>query len=393
MNTPLLRVILAVSDRTAESRLTTELPRHGVQIVARALDGPSLVDALQAPGIDVVLLSLDLHRLDRATLERLRGHRRPIVALAHAPDDHQRYGALIPVLPAGTPSASIVAALREAEARGALATVAGERGAPELTAPADRSPGIVIGVGSGKGAPGKTTVAIGLATELGRQGHDVTLVDGDLRGGNVAAYLDLDPRRGLVAAAAGSGPLGQRVAAEIQPGPHLSVLAGLERPEFATMLPAGFLDEVIDELRQQCPYVVVDLGTPPPASVLRAVDHLVVVTGPDLVSIWNTRVALPAFQREIALASLHLLVNRREERAHYTATEVEAALGTPVLGAVREDRRAARDALTRRRALSDVGHGAARDLRAATARLIDAVDVRAGAAVPDLGAPALLAEG
>ena len=75
-------------------------------------------------------------------------------------------------------------------------TLTGEGGAEEA--------GNVIAVVSGKGAPGKTTVAIGLAAALGERGRRVVLVDADLRGGNVGAYLDLDPRRGLFGLAYGA---------------------------------------------------------------------------------------------------------------------------------------------------------------------------------------------
>ena len=49
--------------------------------------------------------------------------------------------------------------------------------------------------------------------------------------------------------------------------------------------------------------------------------------------------------------------------------EIERALGLPVLGVVREDRKAARRAITKQLPLSAVGGRAARDLRAIVTEL------------------------
>ncbi|MDO9063186.1 MAG: hypothetical protein Q7U41_01330, partial [Microbacterium sp.] len=63
-----VRVLLATADRTLESRLVDGLPAEGVLVVARALDGPTVLDRALGPaapvagredgpnGIDVVVL-------------------------------------------------------------------------------------------------------------------------------------------------------------------------------------------------------------------------------------------------------------------------------------------------------------------------------------------------
>ena len=98
----------------------------------------------------------------------------------------------------------IARALREAWSRGAVyadrSVPADVRESHDATgAGVAEDAGNVIAVLSGKGAPGVTTIAIGLAAALGERRRRSVLVDADLRGGNVAAYLDLDPRRGLLA--------------------------------------------------------------------------------------------------------------------------------------------------------------------------------------------------
>lgn len=63
-----------------------------------------------------------------------------------------------------------------------------------------------IAVTSGKGSPGATFVAVNLAGAFARLGRDVALVDLDMSGGDIGAYLGLDPRKGLHALSLITGP-------------------------------------------------------------------------------------------------------------------------------------------------------------------------------------------
>ena len=371
------RVLLAAGRRDLERRLARELQGFGLEVGGRCLDGPSLLERASEPGVDVVLASTELHRLSRGVLAALSERGMPVVLLAGGAEDASRLAGLGRVLPASSPGSIVAAALRQAAAPGARPpdpapdAWAGDADGP----PADLPPqaaravpapggvggagGRVVAVASGKGAPGKTTIAIALASLLGEQGADVVLMDADLRGGNVAPYLDLDPRRGLVGVAAAGGRLDR----ELQEGPHCSVLAGVERPELAAGLAPGALHGALSELRGRFSTVVVDLGAPPDAGLLRAADELLLVTGADLVSIWNARTALP-WLRQQADARPRAVVNRREGRAHYASGEVARALDVEVLGVVREEREGARRAVARQIPLSAAGDRAASDLRA-----------------------------
>ena len=76
-----------------------------------------------------------------------------------------------------------------------------ERGGTPLDAPASGPvPGIrtILGVASGKGGVGKSTVAANLAVALGRAGHAVGLLDADIYGPSVPTLLGLSGRAGIV---------------------------------------------------------------------------------------------------------------------------------------------------------------------------------------------------
>ena len=383
-----VRVLLAVASRELERRLTRELAAAGIAIGARCLDGPSLLERAAEPGIDVVLAAADLHRLSGGALLALRERGLPVVLLAAAADDAARLSTLGRVLPAASPGAIVVAALRQAASPGAPfagpeeARACADAGAAAVP-PAEEGAGRVVAVTSGKGAPGKTTLAIALAALLAERGPDVVLLDADLRGGNVAPSLDLDPRRGLVGLAAGG-----RLADELQPGPGFSVLAGVERPALAAGLREETLRTVIGALRERFGTVVVDLGVPPEAGPLRAGGELLLVTGADLVSLWNARTALPAIREQAGAAALSVVVNRREGREHYAPGEVERALGVPVRGVVREERESARRAIAQQIPLPGAGGKVLADLHALAAALAAPAAAAPGQTLPAAAAPA-----
>ncbi|TAJ19085.1 MAG: hypothetical protein EPO65_07590 [Dehalococcoidia bacterium] len=378
-----VRVLLATADRALEARLVAGLSGEGIVVVGRALDGPSVLEqaldagaqvagGADAEPIDVVVMSAALHGLGEATLLALRERGMPVLLLAAGEGEARRVAGLAPSVLASEPAVAIAEAVRrtrdgdhtltatERPAGAAVAEWEAERPAAGDTA------GRVIAVTSGKGAPGKSTVAIALAAALGGAGYTVALVDADLRGGNVAPYLDLDPRRGLVGLATGGGPLGARLDGELQPAGTFAVLAGVERPELAGAVSPDLVTGAIALLRARYERVVVDLASSAPRDLLLAADQVLLVTGADMVSLWNARVALRSFGADIAQRCAAVL-NRREGREHYDGDEVEEALRIPVAGVVREDRTAAREAIERQVPLAATGGKAAVDLRALAA--------------------------
>lgn len=394
-----LRVLLAVGNPERERRLRDALSAAGVAIAGRCLDGPSLADRASGLDFDVALASSDLHRLSAATLSAIREARLPVVLLARA-GDVDRLNGLAHLLPADADPAEIARALNEAWSRGAnypvapaqVAAARHDDAGPGPSAAGD-GPGNVVAVVSGKGAPGVTTVAIALAAALGERRRRAALVDADLRGGNVAAYLDLDPRRGLLALVYGadSGSLGIRLDDELQDAPGFSALAGIERSESRSQISSELMSGVLAVLRSRYEYVVADLGevipgvsSPAGDTVLRSNGAVLLVTRGDLVSLWNARACLRHLQEGLGLPTegIGIVLNRREKRDQYRHSDVERALGAPVLGVVPEDRRAALAAIERQLPLTAASGPAARELRSLAARLIGEASAVSAAATP-----------
>ena len=204
--------------------------------------------------------------------------------------------------------------------------------------------GRLVAVWGPTGAPGRTTVAIGLAAEAAARGSTATVVDADPYGGAVAQHLAvLDEVSGLLAAVrlANAGQLDEArlagFAREI--GPRLRLLTGLPRPDRWTEVRPQALADVLAAARLLDDVVVVDTGFGLPATpldpfasgpgrdettltVVEAADDLVVVgsadpvgltrlvralrdvgevrpTGPDLVVVNRMRSSLGWSTREI----------------------------------------------------------------------------------------------
>lgn len=128
---------------------------------------------------------------------------------------------------------------------------------------------LIITVWGPTGAPGRTTIAIGLAAELSARGHAVCLIDADTYGGTVAPALGLlDEAPGFAAACrlAGADSLDltelDRVSQSVgRPGHgEFAVLTGIGRPHRWPELSTPRVEAVLSMCRQWRSIVVVDAG-------------------------------------------------------------------------------------------------------------------------------------
>lgn len=216
-------------------------------------------------------------------------------------------------------------------------------GPDDLAAPAgrpgslDAAPGPararVVAVWGPAGAPGRTTVAVGLAAELADAGSEVLLVDADTYAASVAQVLGLlDESPGLVSAvrAGLDGRLDPAVLARLAPvaSPRLRVLTGLTRAaRWSELRPAG-LQAVLAAGRVLADVVVVDLAPPleedeelsydtaaprrngAALDVLRAADDVVVVGSADPVGLQRLVRALQDLAAAVPSAAPVVVVNK-----------------------------------------------------------------------------------
>lgn len=277
-------VLTAIGDPTREADLVAALGSngHGVHVVRRCVDVADLVATASAGLARAALLSADLRRLDGDALTRLAVAGVAVVGLVPSGDDaaerRLRQLGVTQVLPVDAPAAVIAHAVLSAVTVGALAPAHAMAAPGGAVAPAPRAgdddgdrrsvpagEGNVIAVWGPTGAPGRTSVAVGVATELAERGVDTLLVDADVYGGSVAQLLGLlDEAPGIAGACrlANNGTLDVSGLAElaVQVRPHLRVLTGISRAERWPELRPSALDALLGLARTLVPVTVVDCG-------------------------------------------------------------------------------------------------------------------------------------
>ncbi|KGN40414.1 AAA family ATPase, partial [Knoellia aerolata] len=138
---------------------------------------------------------------------------------------------------------------------------------PENDAEGDGLPAraLVTAVWGPTGAPGRTTIAVALASHLAARGVRTLLVDLDTWGASVAQYLALIDEAPGVAAAARASEQGtldlaalSRVAPEVTE--RLRVLTGIPTPSRWPELRTGAVEDILEQARGLVDHVVVDCG-------------------------------------------------------------------------------------------------------------------------------------
>jgi len=421
-----VQVFTAVTGAAWESSLVGALDRsdHGVTVVRRCVDVSELLAAAATGTGQAALLSAELRRLDGDAVARLTAAGVAVVGLVEPGDEKAaerlRQLGVVHVLPADSEAEVIAQALREAVAGGSAAPrdIADPQAALPtlgLPAPEEERPvgrGRLVAVWGPTGAPGRTTVAVGLADEAARLGVSTLLVDADVYGGVVAQVLGLlDDSPGLAGAArqAGAGTLDSaalvRLAWAVRP--QLRVLTGPARADRWPELRPRAVTTVLEEARRLAELTVVDCAfnleddeelsfdTAAPRrngatlAVLEAADTVVCVSGADPVALQRSVRALDDLREVLPDVSPVLVVNqvRRGPVAGDPRREIAAAMerfsGRDVSFFLPADRRATDAALAAGRTLAEVAPGSAlraglRSMAAVLAQVPEPVSERRG---------------
>ncbi|WP_347057847.1 chromosome partitioning protein [Blastococcus sp. HT6-30] len=418
-----LQVFTAVTGAGWESELVGALDRddHGVTVVRRCVDVSDLLAAAATGTGQAALLSAELRRLDGDAVARLHAAGVAVVGLVEPGDEptglRLRQLGVAHVLPADADPEVIARALRDAVAGVPAAghDVADPRaalplpGTPVQPEPPTGGRGRVVAVWGPTGAPGRTTVAVGLADEAARLGTSSLLVDADVYGGVVAQVLGLlDESPGLAGAArqAGTGVLDgpSLVALTWAVRPQLQVLTGPARADRWPELRPGAVGTVLEEARRVAELTVVDCAfsveddeelsfdTAAPRrngatlAVLEHADTVLCVSGADPVALQRCVRALDQLRDVLPGVEPELVVNqlRRGPVPGDPRREIGNALerftGRRPRWFLPADRRAIDAALAAGRTLAEVAPGSAlrTELRTLAAEL-------AGAGVPAAG--------
>jgi MinD-like ATPase involved in chromosome partitioning or flagellar assembly len=261
----------------------------------------------------------------------------------------------------------------------------------------------VLAVWGPAGAPGRSTIAAGIAAELARRDLRTVLVDADPHAAGIGQQLGIvDGVSGLLSAArlTVSGQLEERFGS-VQRGidARLSVVTGLPRPDRWVEIRPGTVEHLLETARRQA-HVVVDtgfsleddpahdFGTRPPRNqltlaTLGLADEIVVVGGADPVGLSRLVRGLADLRELLPTTPLRVVVNRMRPSLGWAEKDVAGM----VTGFVRlsglhflpDDQPTVDRALVAGRTLVEVGDST---ISRALAALVDALEGPLGVLTP-----------
>ena len=327
--------ILVEPDSTTAGVLTSALP-GGAQVVARADEVEGWLNGRGEYAL-VIGPTLDLTAAE-GLAERVRsGHPGSSIVLTRLELEPQVYAQAMQAGIGAVVAADDHAALGTAvtRARSTWEAIHGPTGGVE-----GERQGQVFMVFSPKGGVGKTTMAVNLSVALARTGADVCVVDLDLAFGDVAITMQLIPEHTITEAAASEEDMDftllQKLLTRHESG--LTILAAPTHPEGRDLITASLARRVVQTLRRQFDYVVID--TPPgfDDQVLGAfdeTDECIIVATLDVPTIKNTKVAIETLDLlNLVPGNRHLVLNRADEEVGLNQGNVEDILGIKVATAL-----------------------------------------------------------
>lgn len=248
-----IRVVTLAGDAEREAEVAAAIARErDIDLVMRCVERVEALASVRGGELDAVLAVGPVRWFDYQCVEEARAA--GIRLLGHAADPIEAElleVAGFSVLPPDAPL-SDMASVEPPDARPSL----------HMPAPA----GKVVAVWGPKGAPGRTTVAIELATILANTEPMTLLADADLYGGDVVQLLGVvEELPGVVAIARASsrgelraGGWADELKRSRGDGPLL--LPGLLRAELWTEISAFGWRELVSEARRKFRYSIFDVG-------------------------------------------------------------------------------------------------------------------------------------
>ncbi|MFN2275215.1 MAG: response regulator [Anaerolineales bacterium] len=233
-----------------------------------------------------------------------------------------------------------------------------------------RPQGKIIAVYSPKGGVGCTMMATNLAVGLDTADTPTVLVDASLQFGDIAVALNLQAKNTFVDLAARSEELDADYVADvlIHHESGLRVLAAPPRPEMADEIAATQVRNVLQFLKREFAYVVVDTSSNMDditLAVLDTADLLVTIASPEIPSIKDTRLLFDLLGvLEFPKQRVFFILNRMDRKSGITAEAVSENLKVPVDGEVPFDEKAVTTSINRGSPilLNDKGQPVARSL-------------------------------
>jgi pilus assembly protein CpaE len=359
VNTSAVRKIrVLIVDDVADTRENIKkllLFEDDIEIAGAAADGAQAVEAAKQLKPDVVLMDINMPVMDGISAAEAIGVQVPqtgvIMMSVQGEADYLRRSMLAGArefLIKPFTGDELVEGIRHVYELGALRREAAPAAAAAAAAPqvaaAPPPQGKIFVVFSPKGGTGRSTIAANLAVALKLEtGKRVVLVDASLQFGDLGVMLNLEPRKSISDLVSSSGDLdGDLLSGVLQN--HMSgirVLLAPPRPELADLVTTDVLKKVLQRLRLDNDYVVVDTWSyfhDQSLAILDMADRILLLANSELTTIKSVRLFL-----EVAEAlgyppeKVMLVLNHVEGHAGISAQDIQRSVNHSVAASVVSD--------------------------------------------------------
>jgi pilus assembly protein CpaE len=193
--------------------------------------------------------------------------------------------------------------------------------------------GKIIVIYSPKGGTGRTTIATNLAIALHNEENKVALVDGNLRFGDVAVFLNEQGKNTVLDLAPRADELDPDIVREVMVTHRASgvdILAAPPRPEMADKVSGEQFSKLLTYLRRIYAYTIIDTASDLTETVQAALDVcdlVVLITTQDIPAIKNSNLFL-SLADATGIRRNHILfvMNRFDKRVAITPERVGESL-------------------------------------------------------------------
>lgn len=190
----------------------------------------------------------------------------------------------------------------------------------------------MIAVCSAKGGVGRTLISVNLAIALTKKNLSVTLLDGNFQFGDVSLAMDLQPSFTIKdvieeLSRLDTSTIGNYLTSHTS---GVKVLPSPEKPEFAELITNEAALKVVDLLRPQSDYLIIDtcigIGDQTVDLIDRA-DQIVIVTNLEMTALKSTRLMLETLDKLGLSKKVVLVVNRYDMDSLIKAEDVPDMIG------------------------------------------------------------------
>jgi pilus assembly protein CpaE len=201
--------------------------------------------------------------------------------------------------------------------------------------------GRVITVFSAKGGSGKTTLATNLAAVLADRGRrQVCIVDLDLAFGDVAIAMQLFPARTIADAVPLNGAIDSSAVAAMltHHSAGLSAIVAPTEPSASESIHPTLISHLLDVLRTDFDYIVVDTRAAFDDEVLAALDVsdlITLIVTPDVPALKTLKITIETLiELSYPPSKFRLVLNRCDAKVGISHTEVEKTAQLPISGLI-----------------------------------------------------------